>query len=291
MADAEDLTTRLRAHVHYLAGELGERSPFRYGNLEQARLYIERVFAEAGYEIRNDTYEIAGRTFRNVVVEHPGRPTERNILVVGAHYDTVTGTPGADDNASGVAMLLEVARLLRNSACLLTVRLVAFTLEEPPYFRSTRMGSCVHARKCRERGDRIAGMISLEMVGYYDARDGSQCYPFPFLRWFFPRRADFVAVAGNFGSRRLVRQVARLLSQTKRIPVVSIALPFVPGVSLSDNWSFGREGYPALMITDTAFFRNGNYHLPSDLPETLDYARMAALAKGLTHAICRFGQV
>lgn len=291
MADTKGLTTRLRAHVQYLAGELGERNPFQYKNLEQARLYIERGFAEADYEIRHDTYEIAGRTYRNVVVEQPGRQREGNILVVGAHYDTVTRTPGADDNASGVATLLEVARLLRDSAPELTVRLIAFTLEEPPHFHSASMGSRVHAQKCRKQGDRIAGMISLEMVGYYDASDGSQCYPFPCLRWFYPNRGDFVAVAGNFQSRRLVQQVARLLSQTNRIPVVYAALPFVPGVGLSDNWSFWREGYLALMITDTAFFRNGNYHRPSDLPETLDYARMAALTDGLGHAICRFGQV
>lgn len=134
-------------------------------------------------------------------------------------------------------------------------------------------------------------MISLEMVGYYDTNERSQYYPFPLLRRFYPKRGDFVAVAGNFRSPRLVRQVARLLSQTNRIPVVHIALPFVPGVGLSDNWSFWQEGYPALMITDTAFFRNGNYHRPSDLPETLDYARMAALADGLGNAICRFGKV
>jgi len=290
LADREGLTARLRAHVQYLAGELSERSPFQYENHEQARLYIERIFAEAGYVIRHDTYEVAGRAYRNVVVEKSGRQSG-NILVVGAHYDTVAGTPGADDNASGVATLLEVARLLRNLTHELTVRLIAFTLEEPPHFYSARMGSRVHAKKCRERGDRIAGMISLEMVGYYDTSEGSQYYPFPFMRRFFPNRGDFVAVAGNFRSRRLVRRVARLLSQTNRIPVVHIALPFVPGVGLSDNWSFWREGYPALMITDTAFFRNGNYHGPSDLPETLDYARMAALAEGLGHAVCRFDQV
>src|SRR5439155_2389085 len=164
---SENLPTRLRAHVDYLAGTLGERNPRWYANLEKARRYIERMFVDAGYDIQHDAYEVAGRAFRNVIAEVPGTNRARGLLLVGAHYATAPGTPGADDNASGVAALLELARSLRHETCRLTLRWVAFTLEEPPCFRTTSMGSWVHARKCRARGERIVGMMSLEMVGYF----------------------------------------------------------------------------------------------------------------------------
>jgi Zn-dependent M28 family amino/carboxypeptidase len=281
--NSEDLAARLRAHVQYLAGELGERNSLQYTNLEQARLYIEQVLAHAGYEIQHDAYEVAGRTYRNVVVECQG--SERTVFIVGAHYDTAPGTPGADDNASAVAVLLELARLLREFAPAPTIRWVAFTLEEPPYYRTRLMGSRIHARKCRKRAEQVTCMISLEMTGYYSELPGSQWYPLPFMSWFYPNRGNFIALAGNFRSRRLVRDLAGRLSEAGGIPVEYAAFPLVPGAGLSDNWSFWKEGYPALMITDTAFFRNPHYHSRSDLPETLDYGRMAALVAALDKAL------
>lgn len=283
-AGRKDLAARLRAHVEYLSEVVGERNPVRYAELEQARLYIERTLTGAEYEIGHETYKAGGLDFRNVVTELTGQTRER-VVIVGAHYDTVWGTPGADDNASGVASLLELARLLRNSAPVLTIRWAAFALEEPPYFQSQFMGSRVHARRCRERGDRIAGMLALEMLGYYCDQPRSQGFPLPLMRCFYRDRGDFIAVAGNYASRQLVRQVTRLLAEANEIPVEHIALPLVPGVGLSDNWSFWQEGYPAVMITDTAFLRNPHYHLPSDLPETLDYLRMAAVVAGLEEAV------
>jgi len=163
--NVEDLAHRLRAHVQYLAGEAGERNAFRYASLEQARVYIEQAFRQADYEIQQDVYNVAGRTYRNVVAECRGR--EERVVVIGAHYDTAPGTPGADDNASGVAVLLELARMLRQFAPAPTIRWIAFTLEEPPYFGTALMGSHIHASRCRQRAERIAGMISLEMTGYY----------------------------------------------------------------------------------------------------------------------------
>jgi len=278
-----ELQARLRAHVEYLAGAIGERNPLRYASLEQARLYIEGAFADLGYKIRHDAYQVDGRAYRNVIAEAPGRDPEAELLLVGAHYDTAAGTPGADDNASGVATLLELARSLRSAGPLRTLRWVAFTLEEPPSFWTPRMGSWVHARNCRARGERIAGMISLEMVGYFRIERRSQQYPLELMRWFYPSQGNFIAVAGNFRSRKLVRSLARKLKSS--FPVESTALPFVPGVGLSDNWSFWQEGYPAVMVTDTAFFRNPHYHMSSDLPETLDYAGMADLVSGLERAI------
>ncbi len=278
-----DLAARLRAHVMRLAGEIGERNSTSYAALEEARLYIEQSFAQAGYETRHDAYKVAGRIYRNAVAERGGG-LER-IFIVGAHYDTAPGTPGADDNASGVAVLLELARLQRDFARGPAIRWIAFTLEEPPYYRTPLMGSRIHARKCRQRAEAIGGMVSLEMLGYYRDSPGSQWYPLPFLRLFYPDRGDFIALAGNFRSRRLVRDMARWMSKAGGIPVVSASFPFVPGAGLSDNWSFWKEGYPALMITDTAFFRNPHYHRGSDLPETLDYPRMAALVAALDKAI------
>jgi hypothetical protein len=282
-ANLEELAARLRAHVARLAGEIGERNLLRYAALEQACLYIEQSFSQAGYETRNDAYDVAGLVYRNVVAERGG--SEKCILIIGAHYDTAPGTPGADDNSSGVAVLLELARLQRDFARGPALRWVAFTLEEPPFYRSPLMGSRIHARRCRQRAEPIAGMISLEMLGYYRDAPGSQLYPLPLMKLFYPDRGDFIALAGNFRSRRLVRDMARLMSEAGGIPVVSAAFPFVPGAGLSDNWSFWKEGYPALMITDTAFFRNPHYHMPSDLPETLDYPRMAALVAALDKAI------
>jgi Zn-dependent M28 family amino/carboxypeptidase len=281
--EPDALADRLRAHVYYLAGEVGERNSLRYANLEQARRYLEQAFTQAEYEIRHDAYEVSGRTYRNVVAERKG--TRQQVVVIGAHYDTAPGTPGADDNASGVAALLELARLLRRFVPAPAIRWIAFTLEEPPYFGTALMGSRIHARNCREHAERVAGMISLEMTGYYSDLPGSQSYPLPFLRRFFPVCGNFIALAGNFRSRRLVRKVARRMAATGRIPVERAALPFLPGAGLSDNWSFWEEGCPALMLTDTAFFRNPHYHLPSDLPETLDYARMAAAVQALESAI------
>jgi Zn-dependent M28 family amino/carboxypeptidase len=281
--DPEDLAVRLRMHVQRLAGEIGERNPVRYAALEAARAYIEQDLRHTGYEIRHDAYEVAGRTYRNVVAERPG--SGRTVVVIGAHYDTAPGTPGADDNASGVGVLLELARALSDFAPGPTLRWIAFTLEEPPYYWTSLMGSRVHARKCRNRAERILGMISLEMAGYYSDAPGSQWYPLPFMKRFYPDRGNFIALAGNLRSRRLVRRIARRMSGARAIPVEWAALPMLPGAGLSDNWSFWQEGYPALMITDTAFLRNPHYHAASDLPETLDYSRMAAVAIALDRAI------
>ena len=278
-----NLASRLGRHVDYLAEKLGERNPIRYASLEQARLYIEETFGRAGYEVGHDTYEIGGRAFRNVIAELPG--TAKQVVVIGAHYDTVPGTPGADDNASGVAVLLELARLLRGFRPAPVIRWVAFTLEEPPYYRSALMGSRVHARKCRERAEQVAGMISLEMLGYYSDLAGSQSYPLGFLRRLYPGCGNFIGLAGNFRSLRLVRMLARRMSEAAAIPVEHAAFPLVPGADLSDNWSFWEESYPALMITDTAFFRNPHYHLPTDRADTLDYERMAAVVTALEYAI------
>ncbi len=282
-----ELQFRLRRHVEFLAGVVGERNSHRYRRLEQAREYIEEVFTEYGYRIGRDRYECGGKEYCNVVATVPEVASDDPVLVVGAHYDTALGSPGADDNASGVAVLLELARVVGDEPAAASIRWVAFTLEESPHFKTESMGSRVYARRCRRRGDSIRGMISLEMVGYYSDARRSQGHPISLMRWFYPDRGNFIAVAGNYASRRLVRRLSRLLSAHGDLPVEHIALPFVPGVDLSDNWSFWQEGYPALMVTDTAFFRNRHYHRFTDLPETLDYRSMERLVRGMAESLVR----
>jgi Zn-dependent M28 family amino/carboxypeptidase len=209
-----------------------------------------------------------GRKVRNI-------EAGSGAIVVGAHYDTVPGSPGADDNASGVAVLIELA------AMKLPVRLVAFANEEMPYFRGLEMGSWVWAKRARERGEPIRAMYSLEMLGYYRDAPGSQRYPPP-LGLFYPDRADFIAFVGDLGARTLVRQSISLFRKHTKFPSEGVAAPaMIPGVTWSDHWSFRQHGFPALMITDTAFNRYPHYHLRSDTPDKLDYERMARVTLGL----------
>ncbi|MDV2495353.1 MAG: M20/M25/M40 family metallo-hydrolase [bacterium] len=281
------IAERGRAIVEHLAGTIGPRSLSQPASLEQAALYIEERFAELGYTVERQPYKVppVERPVRNLIVEKTGRDKPKEIILFGAHYDTVPTTPGADDNASGVAGLLELARLLKPYANRRTIRLVAFTCEEPPYFKSRWMGSRVYAREARRRGDDIIAMVSLEMIGFFDSSI-SQGYPIPFMRYFYPNTADFVGVVGNISSRRLVTKIRNAMRQGGDIGVESIAtVKFLPGLDWSDHGSFWRVGYEAVMITDTAFYRSRHYHSYSDTPETLNYEAFAEVVKGLYQAV------
>jgi hypothetical protein len=256
------LSLRLRLHVATLA------SSERNTDLETPARYIEAAFTRVGLAPQSHYFESGGRRVRNI--EAGSGP-----IVVGAHYDTVPGTPGADDNASGVAVLIELA------AMKVPVRFVAFANEEPPYFYGDQMGSWAWAKRARERGEKIRAMFSLEMLGFYRDAPGSQRYPFP-LGFFYPDRADFIAFVGDLGARSLVHRSIKAFREKAMFPSEGVAAPsFIPGVTWSDHWSFRRHGYPAIMITDTAFNRYPHYHLPSDTPDKLDYERMARLTLGL----------
>ncbi|HET7197704.1 MAG TPA: M28 family peptidase [Burkholderiales bacterium] len=257
----DSLAQSLRRHVEHLAAR--ERNT----DLETPARYIE---AELGAGCRRQEYPSGGRMVRNIELgEGP--------VVVGAHYDTVPGSPGADDNASGVAALLELARAVPPGR----VRFVAFANEELPYSHGEEMGSFVYARRARERGERISAMFSLEMLGCYSDAPGSQRYP-PVIGWFYPDRADFIAFVGDLGARRLVKRSHALFRRHSDFPSQSLAAPaFVPGVTRSDHWSFRRHGFPAVMVTDTAFNRYPHYHRATDTPEKLDYQRMARVTLGL----------
>ncbi len=280
------LVERLRTHVDMLAGVIGPRPLVLPAAFHAAAGYVERELAGAGYSIARQVYSVDGEEVANLIAELPGTGRRREeIVVVGAHYDTVPGTPGADDNASAVAVLIEVARLMRPLAPRRTVRFVSFACEEPPYCYTSDMGSRVYARECREEGEKIVGMLCLEMVGFYATERGSQKVPRSIPRVFhplFPQRGDFLAAVANLRSWRLLRKFRRGFKRAVKFPLFSIALPErIQEIRRSDNSSFWDQGYPALMLTDTSFLRNANYHMASDTPETLDYERMAKVMVGV----------
>ena len=262
--DSSGTESRLRAHVEALAGTIGERHLLRPHALAAAADYIDAAWRAQGYVPERETFTADGVDCANLVITRPGRFDE--ILLIGAHYDTVRGSPGADDNASGVAGLLELSRAFTAVTPSVTVRFVAFTNEEPPFFFTRQQGSVVHARAARARGERIALMISLEMLGYYDDRPGSQHYP-PLFHWFYPDRGDFLGFVGDLRSRTLMRKAAAAFRTASELPLETCAtLRWIPGVGSSDHAPFWRQGYRAFMVTDTAYHRNPYYHTAGDVP-------------------------
>jgi hypothetical protein len=273
---ASDTTLRdeLKADVQYLAGEIGERNLSRYPQLNAAADFIEKSFRQADLQPRRDSYEVNGRASHNIEVQIRGASPE--IVLVGAHYDSVFGAPGANDNGSGVAALLALARRFAGKQINHTLRFVAFANEEPPYFQTSQMGSLVYAGRCKARGDRIAAMISLETIGYFSDAPRSQTYPVAALGAFYPKIGNFIGIVGNVQSRWLVRRAIVEFRKDGKIPAEGAALPaFIAGVGWSDQWAFWQHGYPGIMITDTAPFRYPHYHESTDMPDKLDYDRFA----------------
>ena len=281
----EAMAARLEARVRTLAGAIGRRGVFATADLERAARFVEEEWRRQGHAPRRLPYEARGIAVANLEVEIPGGARAEEILVVGAHYDSEAATPGADDNASGVAALLEVSGALVGRRPARTVRLVAFVNEEPPFFKDGDMGSLRYALASRERGDEVAAMLSLETLGYYADGEGTQRYPFPFSA-FYPSTGDFLCFVGRASERSLVRECVASFRARASLPSGGAALPeFVPGASLSDHWSFWQAGYPAVMVTDTAPFRNARYHTGSDTPDTLDYGRMARAVEGIVAVV------
>ena len=279
------LRDELREHVGVLGGKIGERNMIRLRALRAAADYLRASFAGMGYDVREQAFRVQGEEVRNLEVEVRGSARPEEIVLVGAHYDSVIGAPGANDNASGVAALLALARRAREQSFARTVRFVAFVNEEPPFFQSKAMGSRVYAIEAKKRGEKIVAMLSLETIGCYSDAPGSQSYPAPFS-FFYPRTGDFIGFVGNVGSRGLVRQVVRLFREKAKFPSEGAAAPgWIPGIGWSDHWSFWQEGYPGVMVTDTALFRYAEYHTERDLPEMLDYERMARVVAGLAGVV------
>jgi Zn-dependent M28 family amino/carboxypeptidase len=278
---------RLEAHVRALAGfaPRDERHP---ENLDRAASYIrqelQRAGGQAGGRVEDQEFEVEGETYRNVIARFG--PETRERIVVGAHYDAAGPYPGADDNASGVAGLIELAHLLGKKPPPLRVELVAYSLEEPPHFASSAMGSAVHAASLKKQGVRVRAMIALEMIGYFTDEPDSQQFPAPFLSRLYPSKGNFITVVGKLGQRSLVRRIKKAMVRATPLPVESINAPTsLPGVDFSDHRNYWAAGYEAAMITDTAFLRNPHYHQASDRPETLDYRRMARVVEGVQAAV------
>jgi hypothetical protein len=283
------LRAELLADVQTLAGEIGERNMLRYSQLNAAAEFIEASFSRAGLQPRRISYDLEGKAFHNIEVEISGARPE--IIVIGAHYDSVFGCPGANDNGSGVAALLALARRFAGKPTGQTLRFVAFVNEEPPFFQTEQMGSFVYASRCKGRGDKISAMLSLETIGYFSDAPGSQSYPSPALGLAYPTTGNFIGFVGNFGSRALVRRVIEHFRGQKKVPSQGAALPaFIPGVAWSDQWSFWQCGYPAIMITDTAPFRYPHYHEASDTPDKLEYDRFALVVSGLEKTIAELAK-
>jgi len=280
-AGQQRLAAELRADVDALAVGIGERSIFDIKTLRATEAYLAKQLREAGYTVQFDGYEVLGETVNNLIVTIPGGSDPDHIIVLGAHYDTADGTPGANDNASGVAGVLALARRFADAQPARTIRFVCFVNEEPPFFSKPEQGSSVYAERCRAAGEQIEAMV-LECIGCYDDRPDSQDYPLPPLRWLFGDRGNFIGFVGNVSSRRLVHDMIGTFRAEVPFPSEGLAAPpWVKGIGWSDHASFWKAGYQAVMVSDTALFRYDHYHQQTDLPEVMDFATMARVVDGL----------
>ena len=280
---------RLEQHVRQLSEACVPRDWHSQEGLAKAADHIRSAFQAAGGRLSRQRFEVRGRTFANVIASFGPEGGPR--VVVGAHYDACGEQPGADDNASGVACLLELARAFGISPPAQRVDLVAYTLEEPPFFRTQDMGSVQHARLLKETGIKVTAVIVLEMVGRFTEAPGSQHYPSPLLDLLYPDRGNFVAVAGRFGDIALTRTVKAAMRSAAPLPVVSLNGPrWIPGMDFSDHYPYWDQGFTAVMVTDTAFYRNVDYHTARDTADRLDYVRMAQLVQGLRAVVARLAK-
>ena len=311
-------TQILQRHVDALAKL--DRSFENVTGLNQAADYIKRQWVSQGFTVTEQPFEIEGKTYKNLIISLGPQTNER--FIVGAHYDVCahepsvsefkTATimdalqfhrtkkpihfkvrhdmPGADDNASGVAGLLEISRLLKAKESTLTKRidLIAFTTEEPPNFATDDMGSARHAASIKQESHQVKGMISLDMIGYFRDEPKTQKYPIPFLNWIMGNTGNYISVLGDLKAWRLVKNLKNSIKQNTTLPVRWLSLPsFFPGVHLSDHLNYAKQGIPSVIVTDTAYFRNPHYHQHTDTPETLDYTRMGKVVEGVISSVIK----
>ncbi|MFY7804102.1 MAG: M28 family peptidase [Limnoraphis robusta] len=280
-----ELQMALERDIKILAKEIGERNYLNYDNLRASADFLETEFLNCGYHVQRQAYEVNDQTFENLAVEIKGSDRPDEIIVIGGHYDSVAGCPGANDNGSGAAAVLELARLFAQKTPRRTLRFVEFVNEEPPFAMTEGMGSLVYARYCKQRQDNIVGMLSLETMGYYSNELGSQRFPFP-LGNFYPSTGNYVAFVTHLKSTSLVRQMVESFRRHTQFPCEGAAVPgMITGVSYSDHWSFWEQGYPAVMVTDTAMFRYPYYHAWNDTPEQVNYDCLARVVAGLERVI------
>jgi hypothetical protein len=279
----------LKASVEKLSVKYSPRDSTHSGNLDDAAAWLRQELGHNAVEIRTQEWKVEGYGYWNVIASFGPLTPER--VVVGAHYDGCGAFPAADDNGSGVAVLIELGKLLAEHPPKNRVELVAWSLEEPPYFRTESMGSFHHAKQLAESKVKVRAAISLESMGYFKDEEGTQKFPAPGLGLLYSTRASYLAVVGNLGQIGLTRQVKAAMKSASPLPVFSINAPVViPGIDFSDHLNFWKFGYPAVMITDTAFNRNDNYHQKTDTFDTLDYPRLAQATEGVFEAVWQLSQ-
>jgi hypothetical protein len=281
------LAASLKLHIASIAAR--EHNIAHYDELEKVARHIEATLASFGYAVGRQEFSVDGRLVRNIdaTIEPPAEKLDPEVIVVGAHYDSASGTPGANDNGSGATAVIELARLLRDldHKSGKRIRFVLFVNEEPPYFMTEAMGSLRYARALAERRERVMAMYSLETLGFYSSEPGSQHYPAPF-GLIYPDRGDFIAFVGMLGSRPLLQETLRSFRAHTAFPSIGGVAPgFIPGIAWSDHWSFAEHGFQAVMVTDTALFRYPHYHLPSDTPDKVDSEQLARVVKGIERVI------
>ena len=280
-----DLRTILMKNMRVLASEIGERNLYQHANLSRTAGFLEESLKGHGCLVSRQKFYVDSKDCYNVIGERPGKDRGNEIIVVGAHYDSLYGTTGVNDNGSGVIALLAVAHAVMETTLSRTVRFVGFANEEPPYFQTENMGSWVYAKQCRSNEDNIIAMISLETIGYYSDVEDSQKYPPPF-NLAYPSTGNFLAFVGNIKSAKLVKRCIRFFRHHVKFPSEGLAtFEFIPGIGWSDHWAFWQEGYPALMVTDTAPYRYPYYHTPEDTFDKIDFDKLARVVNGLTKVI------
>lgn len=285
------IADQIKKDVAFLADSIGQRNMHTPGTMDASVDFIRQRFESLGFLPETQTYTLrrgvyAGRSASNIIAEIPGSAQNGEIIVIGAHYDSVPHSPGANDNASGVAVLLSLAGDLADSKPSRTLRFVAFANEEPPFFHTSDMGSYANAQRSRDQNENIAAMIALDGLGYFDDEPNSQHYPLPGLGFAYPGRAEFIGLVTRLRDLSLLREISAGFNEKNLIPSESAALPgFLPGVNWSDHWAFWQHGYPAILITDTLLFRDPYYHTPDDTPERLNYENMARISSALAHAV------
>ncbi|WP_460923666.1 M28 family peptidase [Pontibacter brevis] len=280
-------TLQLKRHLEAITSTPEARNHRNLGALNQVADYIKTEFVALQGQVTEQVYQVDGKNYRNIILSTG--PKKGPMLVIGAHYDVYGDQPGADDNASGVAGMLELARLLQQHKLPFRVGFVAYTLEEPPYFRTEHMGSYVHAKSLKEAQAEVMGMVSLEMIGFFSDAKNSQSYPLAPMKLKYGTRANFIAVVQKFANGDFGTKFTRNFKRKATLPVESLTAPAsVPGVDFSDHLNYWHFGYNALMITDTSFYRNNNYHKKTDTLATLDIARMAQVVEGVYQALLTF---
>ncbi|MHC4156770.1 MAG: M20/M25/M40 family metallo-hydrolase [Planctomycetota bacterium] len=275
------LCDELVRDIDMLASQIGERNVWTYASLTAAADFIESSLTKAGYKPRRQNFTAADKTCCNIEVEIKGSARPDEIVVIGAHYDTVPGSPGANDNGSGVAAALALARRFASQKPARTLRFVFFANEEPPFFQTGEMGSLVYAKSCKEKDENIVAMLSLETIGYYTDKPNSQSYPFPFSI-FYPSTGNFLGFVSDLASRDLLHKTITSFRRNCKFPSEGGAIPqFVTGIAWSDQWSFWQVNYPAIMLTDTAPFRYPYYHSQDDTAGMIDYEGLARVVSGV----------